>query len=82
MLGPVGASVVSTTTISPDEFIRRKCPSFLTLNNGFGGSRNASKESETIQNPSKESELPTYEATSLLITPSEEPSSDLGSNGR
>jgi hypothetical protein len=58
------------------------CGSRLTLNNGFWGTWNTSKESEKIQNPSKECVLPTTEATSLLTTPSGEPSGELGSKGR
>ena len=80
-LGPVGTLVLSTITSSPSEFKWRKHVSFIILNNKFGGSQNASKESETIRNPSKECKIPASEATSLLTGPLGEPSGELGRKG-
>ena len=66
--------------MSPDEFIRSKCGSCITLNNGFAGSLNPSKVLQ-IMNPSKEFKLPTSKATLLLNAPSRDPSSQLGRKG-
>jgi hypothetical protein len=68
MLGPVRTSIFSSITSSPDEFIRRKCGSCITLNNGFMGSINSSKGVE----------LAISKATLLLISPSGEAYGGLG----
>jgi hypothetical protein len=76
VLGLVDTPILSTKKISPAEFMQSIHVSGLR-----GGILKASKESERIQNPSKECVLPTLEATSLLTTPSGEISGDLGGKG-